>query len=189
MSQFQKGHAQLVFKDPTKWHDITCPCGKVVHCKIITGHGPRKYCSNPCKSKYRKQDWQRKPPSEETKRKIGLANRMFYAAHPEKLHSWKGGVSKLPGYKSSMKRRSRLGTEGHHTVKEWAELKEEYFYTCPSCLLAEPDIKLTQDHIIPLISGGSDWIDNIQPLCGLCNSKKMRKTIKYAKPTLTPATT
>lgn len=66
-----------------------------------------------------------------------------------------------------------------HTYGEWELLKKQYNYTCPCCGLSEPEIKLTEDHIIPLSKGGSDLIENIQPLCLSCNLKKHTLTIKY----------
>ena len=47
---------------------------------------------------------------------------------------------------------------------------------CPYCGRYK---KLTIDHIIPLSKGGSDNIENIQPLCKSCNCKKHAKIIKY----------
>ena len=61
---------------------------------------------------------------------------------------------------------------GRHTRKEWELLKAAYKYTCPACGKMEPKIKLTKDHIVPVSKGGPDFIENIQPLCWSCNSKK-----------------
>lgn len=69
--------------------------------------------------------------------------------------------------------------EGLHTFGEWELLKRQYGYTCPACGKSEPEIKLTEDHIVPLSKGGSDWIENIQPLCVSCNTRKHAKSIKF----------
>ena len=66
-----------------------------------------------------------------------------------------------------------------HSFGEWENLKKQYGYICPSCKQPEPIITLTEDHIIPLSKGGSDLIENIQPLCLKCNMKKHTKIIKY----------
>ncbi len=71
------------------------------------------------------------------------------------------------------------GAIGEHSLKEWQALKEKYNYMCLCCKKQEPFIKLTEDHIIPLSCGGSNNIDNIQPLCGSCNSQKHTSIIDY----------
>lgn len=96
--------------------------------------------------------------------------------------NWKGGISKLSSYSTIMSgiRRSRINnSEGSHTFGEWDNLKIQYGFTCPCCFKSEPEIILTEDHIIPISKGGSNFIENIQPLCRSCNSKKHTKIIKY----------
>ena len=68
---------------------------------------------------------------------------------------------------------------GNITAKEWRELKKRHNYTCLCCKRKEPEIKLTLDHVIPLSKGGTNTIDNAQPLCDTCNKRKGNKMIDY----------
>lgn len=88
----------------------------------------------------------------------------------------------VPSNKTILNRRrqERLKkVSGFHSNGEWEILKIQYNFTCPACKRIEPEIKLTRDHIIPISKGGSDNIENIQPLCKPCNSRKHISTIKY----------
>lgn len=77
-------------------------------------------------------------------------------------------------------RQYKLKLNGSHTLGEWETLKAQYNWVCPSCRRSEPEIILTEDHIIPVSKGGSNNIENIQPLCGPCNSKKYTNIIRYS---------
>lgn len=98
--------------------------------------------------------------------------------------NWKGGIylNNPKEYKKSMghKRRTlKLQAQGVFTPIEWEALKMKYRYMCLCCKKCEPEVKLTVDHIIPLSKGGTNDIENIQPLCGSCNSRKNTKIINY----------
>lgn len=65
------------------------------------------------------------------------------------------------------------------TKHQWEDLKAHYGNTCLCCKRCEPDVKLTPDHVVPLVKGGNNSIDNIQPLCLQCNHRKHTKIIDY----------
>ncbi len=113
-------------------------------------------------------------------REIG---RKSYERHAEERRKYSLEYYKLHPEKSvavtNRRRALKLAAEGSHTEEEWQELKAFYNYRCLCCGKQEPEIKLTRDHVIPLTQGGSDAIDNIQPLCARCNSKKTTKHIDY----------
>ena len=123
--------------------------------------------------------------SKETRKKFSEARK------GEKHWNWQGGITKTYHerwikknydrklYLNTRRRVLKLKASGSHTFQEWEELKKKYDYMCLCCKRQEPEIKLTEDHIIPLIKGGRNDIDNIQPLCKSCNSKKYTNIINF----------
>lgn len=82
-------------------------------------------------------------------------------------------------------RRSRTlrlkGVGGSHTVAEWEALKVATGNKCLCCGVSGDETELTRDHVLPITKGGTDNIDNIQPLCLSCNAKKQANHIDYRK--------
>jgi 5-methylcytosine-specific restriction endonuclease McrA len=59
--------------------------------------------------------------------------------------------------------------KGRHSERQWKELCELNEH---KCIICGKEKILTKDHIIPLSKGGSNSIENIQPACRSCNSRK-----------------
>ena len=112
----------------------------------------------------------------------------------EKHPSWKGGEATIKERASMYSKRSqakRKGADGFHTLQQWNNLKSKYGFMCLCCKKVEPEISLTEDHIIPINTWKShiqfhpeikykcNDIENIQPLCKTCNSKKYIKVLDY----------
>ena len=142
----------------------------------------RKFCSRSCSGKDPISGRKGKHLSLEAKKKIKEHSARYWLGKKilsmtgNKNPNWKGGYEN----KLMLNRKRRIlkkGNGGSHTLGEWETLKAQYNWTCYFCEKCEPEITLTEDHIIPLSRGGTDNIENIQPLCVSCNSKKGTKTI------------
>lgn len=87
-------------------------------------------------------------------------------------------LSRLRARIKFQRRKARKNNAGgNFTEDEWVSLCAEYGNRCLAC--GEETDKLTADHVVPLSAGGSNSIDNIQPLCSTCNCRKFTKVIDY----------
>lgn len=124
-----------------------------------------------CRSAYQER---RRPIVDEYMREWRLAN-------PEKLaalgRSWRQRNPEKLRAMNSARRALEMGAAGSHSEDEWRELCERYGGRCLCC--SRTDRPLARDHIIPLSKGGPNWITNIQPLCGPCNSTKRQQVTDY----------
>lgn len=73
-------------------------------------------------------------------------------------------------------RRACQGMAVKSPQKEWSALNAEYNHCCLCC---GKRTALTADHVEPVESGGESYIENIQPLCGPCNSANGTKHTDY----------
>ena len=93
--------------------------------------------------------------------------------HKEKAESggssrW-GSDSEERGRGLRSQRLSEARTKGTHSPAEWDAMKAFHGHRCVRC---HGDGEIVKDHILPIYQGGSDSIENIQPLCRSCNCSK-----------------
>uniref|UniRef100_A0A6M3JLV8 Putative homing endonuclease n=1 Tax=viral metagenome TaxID=1070528 RepID=A0A6M3JLV8_9ZZZZ len=112
--------------------------------------------------------------------KVKKAVNNYYKNHPEKVKASAKRWRENNHDKASLlwKRRDyrERNAEGDFTLEEWNTKLEEYNYRCAYCGCELTSDTITIDHQIPLIRGGTNYIDNLVPSCQSCNSKKGTKT-------------
>lgn len=120
---------------------------------------------------------------EKNKIKMNGLARKYYAENKEKLINkqklWKKRNPEKVHISQVHRRARKMKAEGSYTIEEWKSLKDYYGNICLCCKKTELEIKLTEDHIISLFNGGTNYINNIQPLCQSCNSSKNLHNFDY----------
>lgn len=168
-----------------------CRCGKsffVHRYRLMTA----KFCSYKCNGKYgifgktkgmkilkgslaklgKKNPMFGRVYTEKEKQKQKETMRAYWDKRGRVSKEHKRMIKKILDYKRKAK------IKGQFTLNEWEKLKEKYHFTCPACGEKENEMKwnkLTVDHINSLSKGGTNTIENIQPLCLSCNCKKNNK--------------
>ncbi len=132
-------------------------------CKVCA---KERYERNPEKFKKYAVAWQKANP-----RKFAKNVKKYRKRHPENTKLQKA-------IQRHRRRTSETKAGGSFSVLEWKNLCKKWDYKCLCCGRHR---KLTADHVIPVSKGGTSNIDNIQPLCGPCNSKKNAGTTDYRK--------
>lgn len=97
----------------------------------------------------------------------------------EKSRIWKEKNTRHHSMGNRNRDARRRGATGTIFLKEWEALKTKYEHTCLCCGRKEPEIKLELDHVIPIKIGGQNIIENAQPLCKSCNSRKHIQHIDF----------
>ena len=137
------------------------------------------------------------PSEEEIKENARKRSARYYASHPERAQGsskrWRdkdrehiNAVASIytkthkEQYRvhCTIRRTRKTAAGGAYTHAQWVVLCNKYGYKCLCC---NKKRKLAADHVIPVSKGGTSNIENIQPLCGPCNSKKGTKTTDYRR--------
>jgi len=131
--------------------------------------------ANPEKVKANKKNYDAK-----NKERVLAYSAQYRKDHPKEvqaaLDKWRKENAVAMRMHVHVRKTRKTAAGGSYTVEEWDALCKKHNGRCLRCGKKK---KLTADHVIPVKLGGTSNIDNIQPLCGPCNSAKGAKVIDY----------
>jgi hypothetical protein len=104
--------------------------------------------------------------------KVNENHRKWRKLNPEKvkLHTkkWSDKNKELLKVIYAVRNRKRTQAEGDFVKRLLLDKLEYWGYKCWICNGSYTAI----DHVKPLSRGGSNWLSNLRPICGSCNSRK-----------------
>lgn len=152
------------------------------------------YQANKDKKRERDREYQRANPDkkreynkrfrEKSPEKASATTQRWRENHPEEYKArsrtdgqrWYKNNPEAVKVRSHRRRTHKINSSGNFTAEEWEALCKQYDYLCLCCKEQKP---LTVDHVIPISKGGTNNIDNIQPLCQSCNCRKKDRSTDY----------
>jgi hypothetical protein len=167
---------QQYYENHKEEHGIRCKEWRSVHKDELVEYQRIYRENNKEQKKENDRRWQ-----QQNKEKADRNRKNWIARNPEKNRQCKRDYdTRNPEVTREKTRNRRARTKfngGKVTTEEWLELVEFYGNKCLCC--GKKGVKLTMDHVIPLVKGGKHAIENCQPLCKSCNCKKSSKIIDY----------
>ena len=153
--------------------------GKMIWCKVCRLECARAWRTlNRDKINKKLREWYCSHPG-----KNRAYHLKWYSENQEKArasgHRWKTENKDKVREHNRNRRAKEKQSRGKITAREWSLLLDKYSHKCLCC--GKTGVKLTLDHVIPISKGGEHKIENAQPLCLSCNSKKNDKTIDYRR--------
>jgi hypothetical protein len=151
MRQYRRDNPELI-REGKKAYDAT-------HREQRRNRIRKDYRKDPGKHKKWHRKWNAK-----NKNRIETTAKAWRESHPDNIQAF------------GLRRRQRKYSAGGNGVsgEKWIELKNDYMNRCVYC---GKQVKLTLDHIQPLVDGGLHDIENAAPACKSCNSKKGIKSL------------
>lgn len=151
----------------------------------LASYKRKYYEANKAKCIQRVNDWRKANPQKHAEhRQSEQSNRRAKRLEAGRGIPWGQGKGRDPEKRkkshhaaTNAHRCRKKKAEGSHTQAEWESLCKKHGMKCLAC--GETGVKLTKDHVVPLSKGGTDYITNIQPLCGACNGRKWAKEVDY----------
>lgn len=167
-------------KDRSEFHSYQTFCKDCT--KIRGGHGKggsrRKYTDEENRIRRKESTARYKERNKEKLQALRKTDRVR-EMHRESARRWRKTPLGREASRSQrhIRRAMKYNNGGKFTAREWLDLLDSYKHTCVRCKCT--NCALEADHIKPLSKGGSNSIDNIQPLCAKCNNWKAVQEIDY----------
>jgi 5-methylcytosine-specific restriction endonuclease McrA len=97
----------------------------------------------------------------------------------DRMQGWRRKHPEKHRHAVKLQRAKRKLAPGHHTLEQWLYKVEYHGWRCFYCGRKVNYVTVTQDHLIPLSRGGTNWVSNLVPACRSCNSSKGARKLKH----------